>query len=71
MQTEVNASKTDSGLIFTESAAKKVKTLIEDEKNPNLKLRVFITGGGCSAFNMDSLLMKRYRTVILRLKNVV
>ena len=47
MQTEVNASKIDSGLIFTESAAKKVKTLIEDEKNHNLKLRVFITGGGC------------------------
>ena len=44
MQTEVDASKTDSGLVFTESAAKKVKTLIEDEKNPNLKLRVFITG---------------------------
>lgn len=50
MQTEVNASKTDSGLIFTENAAKKVKALIEDEKNSNLKLRVFITGGGCSGF---------------------
>tara|TARA_Y100000992_G_scaffold272800_1_gene214632 strand:+ start:98 stop:457 length:360 start_codon:yes stop_codon:yes gene_type:complete len=50
MQTEVNTAKTDSGLIFTESAANKVKTLIEDEKNPNLKLRVFITGGGCSGF---------------------
>ena len=50
MQTEVDATKTDNGLIFTESAAKKVKTLIEDEKNPNLKLRVFITGGGCSGF---------------------
>ena len=36
MQTEVDASKTDSGLVFTENAAKKVKTLIEDEKNPNL-----------------------------------
>ena len=50
MQTEVNASKTDSKLVFTESAANKVKALIEDEKNPNLKLRVFITGGGCSGF---------------------
>ena len=50
MQTEVDETKTYNGLIFTESAAKKVKTLIEDEKNPNLKLRVFITGGGCSGF---------------------
>ena len=47
MQTEANASKTDSGLIFTESAAKKVKSLIEGENNPSLKLGVFITGGGC------------------------
>lgn len=37
-------------LIFTEAAAKKVKGLIEEEQNPNLKLRVFIQGGGCSGF---------------------
>jgi iron-sulfur cluster insertion protein len=37
-------------LQFTEAAAKKVKTLIADEENPNLKLRVYITGGGCSGF---------------------
>ena len=37
-------------LVFSESAARKVKNLIEEEKNPNLKLRVFITGGGCSGF---------------------
>lgn len=37
-------------LEFTENAARKVKSLIEEEKNPNLKLRVFITGGGCSGF---------------------
>ena len=37
-------------LIFTDSAAEKVKKLIEEEKNPNLNLRVFITGGGCSGF---------------------
>ncbi len=37
-------------LEFTESAAKKVKGLIEEENNPNLKLRVFISGGGCSGF---------------------
>ncbi|KEY58137.1 iron-sulfur cluster insertion protein ErpA [Serratia sp. DD3] len=37
-------------LKFTEAAANKVKDLIADEENPNLKLRVYITGGGCSGF---------------------
>ena len=37
-------------LIFTDSAAEKVKKLIEEEKNPSLNLRVFVTGGGCSGF---------------------
>lgn len=37
-------------LVFTESAALKVKGLIEEEGNPDLKLRVFISGGGCSGF---------------------
>lgn len=37
-------------LQFTESAANKVKLLIAEEENPNLKLRVYITGGGCSGF---------------------
>lgn len=37
-------------LQFTDLAARKVKNLIEDEENPNLKLRVYITGGGCSGF---------------------
>lgn len=37
-------------LIFTDSAANKVKELIEEEGNPGLKLRVFVSGGGCSGF---------------------
>lgn len=37
-------------LIFTDAAAGKVKVLIEEEKNENLKLRVFVSGGGCSGF---------------------
>ncbi|TAG03892.1 MAG: iron-sulfur cluster insertion protein ErpA [Betaproteobacteria bacterium] len=37
-------------LNFTDAAANKVKDLIIDEQNPNLKLRVFVTGGGCSGF---------------------
>ena len=40
----------ESPLIFTDAAATKVKNLIEDEGNDNLKLRVFVTGGGCSGF---------------------
>jgi iron-sulfur cluster insertion protein len=38
------------GLVFTNAAAAKVSQLIRDEGNPNLKLRVFISGGGCSGF---------------------
>ena len=37
-------------LSVTESAANKVKALIEEEGNADLKLRVFVTGGGCSGF---------------------
>ncbi|MEX0617974.1 MAG: iron-sulfur cluster insertion protein ErpA [Pseudohongiellaceae bacterium] len=35
---------------FTDNAAHKVRTLIEEEGNDSLKLRVFVTGGGCSGF---------------------
>jgi iron-sulfur cluster insertion protein len=35
-------------LVFTDSAADKVKALIVEEGNDDLKLRVFVTGGGCS-----------------------
>ncbi len=37
-------------LVFTDNAANKVKQLIDEEGNPDLKLRVFVTGGGCSGF---------------------
>jgi iron-sulfur cluster insertion protein len=37
-------------LVFTDSAAQKVKELIDEEGNPSLKLRVFVSGGGCSGF---------------------
>jgi len=37
-------------LVFTDAAASKVKDLIEEEKNDSLKLRVFVSGGGCSGF---------------------
>jgi iron-sulfur cluster insertion protein len=37
-------------LLFTDNAANKVKQLIDEEGNSDLKLRVFVTGGGCSGF---------------------
>jgi len=35
---------------FTDAAANKVLALVVEEENPELKLRVYITGGGCSGF---------------------
>lgn len=37
-------------LLFTDNAANKVKALIVEEGNAELKLRVFVSGGGCSGF---------------------
>ncbi|WP_242634286.1 iron-sulfur cluster insertion protein ErpA [Marinobacter salicampi] len=37
-------------LFFSDSAVAKVRELVEEEENPSLKLRVFVTGGGCSGF---------------------
>lgn len=37
-------------VVFTDAAAAKVGELIKEEANPDLKLRVFISGGGCSGF---------------------
>jgi len=50
-ESEMNAvTEVPSPLVFTDSAAAKVKELIDEEANPGLKLRVFVTGGGCSGF---------------------
>ena len=38
-------------IIFSDSAASRVAQLINEEKNPALRLRVYITGGGCSGFS--------------------
>lgn len=43
-------STTQPSLIFTDNAVNKVKELIEEEENQELKLRVFVSGGGCSGF---------------------
>ena len=44
------ASPPESPLIFTTAAAAKVASLIAEEGNPSLMLRVYIQGGGCSGF---------------------
>jgi iron-sulfur cluster insertion protein len=46
----INASPVTPGIIFSVSAADKVASLIAEEENPDLNLRVYITGGGCSGF---------------------
>jgi len=43
-------SSNETPIIFTDSAAAKVAELLAEEDNPDLKLRVYITGGGCSGF---------------------
>tara|TARA_Y100000590_G_scaffold470236_1_gene662997 strand:+ start:4973 stop:5344 length:372 start_codon:yes stop_codon:yes gene_type:complete len=49
-QPEKFETNSQSLVVFTNAAASKVKSLIEEENNNNLKLRVFISGGGCSGF---------------------
>ena len=46
----IGSSTAPPPVVFTDAAAQKVSSLIEEEDNPNLKLRVFISGGGCSGF---------------------
>jgi len=53
MQSEIPVSASPAPpppVVFTDAAASKVGELIEEEQNPELKLRVFISGGGCSGF---------------------
>ncbi len=47
---QVTEMKMQDPMLFTDSAANKVKALIEEEGNADLKLRVFVSGGGCSGF---------------------
>ncbi len=53
MQTEtpfIGSSAAPTPIIFTDAAANKVRELIDEEDNPDLMLRVFVAGGGCSGF---------------------
>ncbi len=47
---ELDDIKLPDPIIFTDAASLKVKELIDEEKNPELKLRVFVQGGGCAGF---------------------
>ncbi len=47
---QTGAPRTGPSLVFTDAAALKVSDLIAQEENDQLKLRVFISGGGCSGF---------------------
>ena len=50
-ETYMNAvTEMPAPIVFSDSAAAKVAQLIEEEGNPDLKLRVFVQGGGCSGF---------------------
>ncbi len=46
----MSATDTENQLVFTSAAATKVASLIEEEGNPLLNLRIYIQGGGCSGF---------------------
>lgn len=39
-----------SAVTLSDNAASKVRALLTEEDNPSLKLRVYVTGGGCSGF---------------------
>ena len=62
-------------IIFTDAAVDKVKSLMDEEGNPDLKLRVFVQGGGCSGFqygftfdetqNEDDAVMKKGDVTLL------
>jgi len=47
---EAHTEQTSQPIELTDSAVAKLKELLDQEGNPNLMLRVFVTGGGCSGF---------------------
>ena len=46
----VETPQEEAPLVFTDSAASKVRELLDEEDNDALKLRVYVAGGGCSGF---------------------
>ena len=66
-------STADDNITFTDSVIKKVSQLIIDDGNVDLKLRIYIVGGGCSGFqygfgfdentNEDDIVIERHNTI--------
>jgi iron-sulfur cluster insertion protein len=52
--TDTPVTEMPAPFVFTDAAADKVKQLIEEEGNADLKLRVFVQGGGCSGFQYEA-----------------
>ncbi len=50
MSSEISSVQVEQEIVFTDNAANKVQTLVNEEKKTGLKLRVFVSGGGCSGF---------------------
>jgi iron-sulfur cluster insertion protein len=50
MNAETSQDTNEQPLVFTQAAARKVARLIEEEGKPQLMLRLYIQGGGCSGF---------------------
>ncbi len=46
----IGSAAAPTPIVFTDAAANKVNELIQEEDNPDLMLRVFVAGGGCSGF---------------------
>jgi len=46
----IGSAAAPTPIVFTDAAASKVSELILEEDNPDLMLRVFVAGGGCSGF---------------------
>jgi len=56
-------------LVFTDAAARKVAELLQEEDNPDLKLRVFISGGGCSGFQYGFTFDEKFEDGDTRIEN--
>jgi iron-sulfur cluster insertion protein len=47
---QVPGIASEDAFVVTGAAAAKLRELLAEETEPDLKLRVFVTGGGCSGF---------------------
>lgn len=71
----MNKTKKLININFTYSAAIRIKNLLKKEKKSNLKLRIYIVGGGCSGFqykfifdekvNKDDLIIENYGSKLI------